>query len=172
VRTRNAPEALARAAENEINSLGRDYSLGAKTMHEEVSEALVEDRAIAMLSSFFGVLALLLASIGLYGLMSYSVSRRTREIGVRAALGAQRRAIIWLVLQEAVALVLVGVVVGIPFALAASRLISSMLFGISPADLLTIAAVSLLLLASALVAGYLPARQASGTDPVIALRTE
>jgi predicted permease len=172
VRTRKAPEGLARAVEDEVNSLGRDYSWGARTIDQEVSQALVEDRAIAMLSSFFGGLALLLASIGLYGLMSYSVSRRTREIGVRAALGAQRTTMIWLVLEEALALVLLGVVVGIPFALSASRVIASMLFGISPADVLTIAVASLLLLASALVAGYVPARRASHTDPVVALRTE
>jgi ABC-type antimicrobial peptide transport system permease subunit len=172
VRTHKTPEAVARAAESEVNSLGRDYSLGARTIDEEVSQALVEDRAIAMLSSFFGGLALLLASIGLYGLMSYSISRRTHEIGVRSALGAQRPTIIWLILREALALVLLGVAVGIPFALAASRLIASMLFGISPGDLPTIAAVLLLLVASALVAGYVPARRASNTDPVIALRTE
>ncbi|MBO0911748.1 MAG: ABC transporter permease [Acidobacteria bacterium] len=172
VRTRTTPEALARVIENEVNSLGREYSLSARTIEEKVGQALVEDRVIAMLSSLFGALALLLASIGLYGLMSYSVSRRTREIGLRAALGAQRSTIIWLVLREALALVLLGVAVGIPFALAASRFIASMLFGISRGDLATIAAVSLLLLASALVAGYLPAWRASSADPVVALRTE
>jgi predicted permease len=172
VRTRKAPQALGRAVEDEVNSTGRDYSLGAKTIYEEVSQALVEDRAIAILSSFFGGLALLLASIGVYGLMSYSVSRRTREIGIRTALGAQRTTVISLVLREAVALVLLGVAVGIPSALAASRLIASMLFGIPPADLPTIAAVSLLLFASALFAGCVPARRASRTDPVVALRAE
>jgi ABC-type antimicrobial peptide transport system permease subunit len=172
VRTPKAPEALSRAVEKEVNSLGREYSLGARTIEEKVNQALVEDRAIAMLSSFFAGLALLLASIGLYGLVSYSVSRRTREIGIRTALGAQRAAIIWQVLDEALMLVLVGVAVGIPFALGASRFIASMLFGISQGDLPTLAAVSLLLVASALVAGYVPARRASRTDPVIALRTE
>ena len=172
VRSRRAPERLARAVENEINSFGRDYSLGAKTIDDEVSQALVEDRAIAMLSSFFGGLALLLASIGLYGLMSYSVSRRTREIGIRVALGARQTTVIWLVLREALALVLLGVAVGIPSALAANRLIASMLFGISPGDLSTIATVSLLLLASALFAAYVPARRATKVDPMVALRYE
>ena len=172
VRTRQAPEALSRAVENEVNSLEREYSLGARTLDEKVGQALVEDRAIALLSSFFGGLALVLASIGLYGLMSYSVSRRTREIGVRASLGAQRTAILWLVLREALTLVFVGVAVGVPFALASSRLIASMLFGISPADPATLAAVSLLFVASALIAAYVPAWRASRTDPVVALRTE
>jgi predicted lysophospholipase L1 biosynthesis ABC-type transport system permease subunit len=171
VRTRKA-EALANAVEHEVNSLGRDYSLGARTIDEEVRQALVEDRAIALLSSFFGALALLLASIGIYGLMSYSVSRRTSEMGIRAALGAQETTVIWLVLREALTLVLLGVAVGIPSALAASRLIASMLFGISPGDLPTIAAVSLFLLASASFAGYVPARRASRADPALALRTE
>jgi len=172
VRTRRAPGTLAQVVENEINSLGRDYVLGASTVDEEVSQSLVEDRAVAMLSSFFGGLALLLASIGLYGLMSYSVSRRTREIGIRAALGARRTNLVWLVLREALALVLVGLAIGIPAALAANRLIASMLFGVSPGDLPTVAAVSLLLFASAAFAGYLPARRASRTDPMVALRYE
>jgi hypothetical protein len=172
VRTRKAPEALVKAVESEVNSFGRDYSLGAKTLDEEVSQALVEDRAIAILSSFFGGLALLLASIGLYGLTSYSVSRRTREIGIRATLGAQQTTIIWLVLREALALVLLGLAVGIPSAVAASRLIASMLFGISPGDPTTTAAVSLLLLGSALFAGCVPARRATKVDPMVALRYE
>jgi ABC-type antimicrobial peptide transport system permease subunit len=158
--------------ENAVISFGRDYFLSAKTMDEKIREALVEDRAMAMLSSFFSGLALLLALIGLYGLLSYSVSRRTREIGIRAALGAEQTTLIWLVLREALALVLLGIAVGIPSALAASRLITSMLFGISPDDLPTMAAVSLLLVAAALFAGYVPAMRASRTDPVVALRTE
>jgi predicted permease len=172
VRSRRAPGTLARVVENKIHSLGRDDVLGAKTIDEEISQALVEDRAIAMLSGFFGGLALLLASIGLYGVMAYSVSRRTREIGIRAALGARRTNLVWLVLREALALALVGIAIGIPSGLAANRLIASMLFGVSPGDLPTIAAVSLLLFASAMLAGYLPARRASRADPVVALRHE
>jgi ABC-type antimicrobial peptide transport system permease subunit len=158
--------------ENEINSLGRDSVLGAKTIDEEVGQVLVEDLAIAMLSSFFSGLALLLASIGLYGLMSYSVSYRTREIGIRAALGAWRTGLVWLALREALALVLLGVIVGIPSALAPNRLTASMLFGVSQDNLPTVAAVSLLLFASALFAGYIPARRASRVDPMVALRYE
>jgi len=172
VRTRVAPETLARTVGNEIESLGHEYPLGTKTIAQEVSQALVEDRVIAMLSGFFAALALLLASVGLYGLMSYAVTHRTREIGIRVALGAQRAAVLWLVLREALALGLFGIALGIPCALAASHLIASLLFGISSGDLPTIASVSVLLFAVALFAGYLPARRASRIDPMVALRSE
>ncbi len=125
-----------------------------------------------MLCSFFAGLALLLASIGLYGLMSYGVTRRTRAIGVRVALGAQQRSVRWMILRETLALTLFGIAIGIPSGLAASRLIASMLFGLSPNDLPTIATSCLLLLVVALFAGYLPARRASSVDPILALRTE
>lgn len=172
VRTGKPPEALAKAVGNEIASLGREYALSMKKLGEEISLGLVEDRAVALLSSFFGVLALLLALVGLYGLTSYGVTRRTREIGIRAALGARRAAILWLVLREALALGLVGVAVGIPCALAASRLIAGMLFGVSSGDLPTLAAVSLLLVIVALLAVYLPALRATRVDPMVALRCE
>jgi predicted permease len=172
VRTRETPEALARTVRNEIESLGHEYPLGTKTIAQEVSQALVEDHVIAMLSGFFAALALVLASIGLYGLMSYAVTQRTREIGIRAALGAQRATVLWLVLREALALGLFGIALGIPCALGASRFIANILFGISPRDFSTIASVSLLLLAVALFAGYLPARRASRIEPIVALRTE
>lgn len=172
VRTQRAPETLARAVENEINSLGRDYSLGAKTIDEEVSQALVEERVIATLSGFFAGLALLLASAGLYGLMSHAVTSRTREIGVRMALGAQAETVLWAVLREVLTVAAVGIAFGIPSALAASHLIASILFGVKPADLPNMILVSLLLLAVALLAGYLPARRASRIDPVVALRAE
>ena len=172
VRTRETPEALARTVGHEIESLGHEYPLGTKTIAQEVSQALVEERVIAMLSGFFAALALLLASVGLYGLMSYAVTHRTREIGIRVALGAQRATVLWLVLREALALGLFGIALGIPCALAADQLIASMLFGISSGDVPTIAAVSLSLLAVALFAGYLPARRASRIAPMVALRTE
>jgi putative ABC transport system permease protein len=125
-----------------------------------------------MLSCFFGTLALLLASIGLYGLMSYTVTLRTREIGIRVAVGAQRENVLWLVLRETLALALFGIAIGIPSALAATRLITTKLFGLSPTDVPTITVVSLLLLLVALFAGYLPARRASAIDPIVALRAE
>jgi ABC-type antimicrobial peptide transport system permease subunit len=104
--------------------------------------------------------------------MSYAVTRRTREIGIRVAVGAQRQNVLWLVLRETLALALCGIAIGIPSALAATRLIAGILFGLSPSDLPTITSVSLLLLVVALFAGYLPARRASAIDPMIALRRE
>ena len=141
-------------------------------MREQLSGRLQQERLIAQLVSFFGLLALLLASIGLYGLMAHGVVRRTKEIGIRMALGAERRSIIWMVLKETVVLVLIGVVIGVPAAIGASRLIASQLFGTSPSDPVTLAGGALLLVGVALLAGFLPARKASKVDPLIALRYE
>jgi predicted permease len=170
--TSEPPEALAKAVDHEIESLGREYPLQTKTVVQVMSQGLAEERVTAMLSSSFAALALLLASVGLYGLMSYAVTRRTREIGIRVALGAHRENVLWIVLRETLALALLGIAIGIPSALAATRLIASMLFGLSPSDLPTITGVSLLLLVVALLAGYLPARRASSIDPMDALRAE
>jgi ABC-type antimicrobial peptide transport system permease subunit len=172
VRTSDPPEALAKTVSHEIESLGHEYALETKTIQETTSQVLTEQRITALLSVFFAALALLLASVGLYGLMSYAVTRRTREIGIRVAVGAQRQNVLWLVLRETLALALFGIAIGIPSALAATRLIASMLFGLSSSDLPTIAGVSLLLLLVALLAGYLPARRASSIDPTDALRAE
>jgi predicted permease len=172
VRTNESPETLEKTVGLEIEMLGHEYALSTKTIPQVISQELMEERVTAMLSGFFAALALLLASIGLYGLMSYSVTRRTREIGIRVAVGAQRENVLWLVLRETLTLALLGIAIGIPSALAATRLIATMLFGLSPSDAPTITAVSLLLLLVALFAGYLPARRASATDPIVALRAE
>jgi predicted permease len=172
VRTAGAPEALTPAVIHEVESLGHEYALQARTIQQETNQALTEERVTALLSAFFALLALLLASIGLYGLMSYAVTCRTRELGIRVAVGAQRRDILWIVLRETLTLAVIGLAIGIPSAIAACRLISTMLFGLSPSDLPTIAVVSVLLLAVALFAGYIPARRASSTDPLVALRSD
>jgi predicted permease len=172
LRTMGSPEALEKTVGHEVESLGHEYVLRTRTVAQTIDAELVEERVTAILSGFFAALALLLASIGLYGLMSYTVTRRTREIGIRVAVGAQRQNVLWLVLRETLTLALVGIAIGIPSALAATRLIATMLFGLSPSDLPTIAAVSILLLLVALSAGYLPARRASSIDPILALRTE
>jgi ABC-type antimicrobial peptide transport system permease subunit len=131
-----------------------------------------DERALAALLSFFGALALALAGIGLYGTMSYAVSRRTTELGIRMALGAQKRDVLWLVLREALWQVALGVVIGVPLALAGTRLIASLLFGVRADDPMTISVSSFAMLAVALLAGYIPARRATKLDPLVALRDD
>ena len=150
--------------------------LDISSLSEELDRTLVDERLIAKLSSSFGLLALLLACVGLYGTMSYSLARRTNEIGIRMALGAQRGNIVGMVLRETLFLVLLGVAIGVPIALAATRLasslISGLLFGLKATDPTTIALATLLMTAVAVFAGYLPARRASRVDPMVALRCE
>jgi ABC-type antimicrobial peptide transport system permease subunit len=143
-----------------------------KTMEAVASESLFVDRMVAVLASCFGALATLLAGIGLYGVMSYAVARRTREIGVRMALGAGRTTVLWLVMKEVAVLGAAGVALGVPAALATSRLVQSQLFSVSATDPLTLAVSAIVLLAIALLAGFVPASQATRVDPMIALRHE
>ena len=146
------------------------------TLSQEMDAALIQERLIAMLSSLFGGLALLLASVGLYGLLAFGVVQRTGEMGIRLALGAGRGDVVWMVLREALLLVLAGVVIGIPIALGVARLagsqVSGLLFGLNATDPFTIAAAIALLALVASFAAYLPARRASRVEPMTALRAE
>lgn len=142
------------------------------TMNQQLDESLRLPRTLGMLSGFFGALALLLASIGLYGIVAYAVTRRTNEIGIRVALGAQRSNILAMVLKDTLLLVCVGVAIGIPAAVGASRLISNMLFDLSPTDPAVLMTATLVLSAAAALAGLIPARRASRVDPMVALRYE
>jgi predicted permease len=156
-----------------IQEVNRDLPIvEAVRMSEHVGRSLVQQKLIARLSSFFGLLALLLACIGLFGIMSYSVAKRTNEIGIRMALGADRGDVLRLMLREGLAPVLIGIGIGLPAALAGTRLITSLLYGLMPADPLTICVATMLLLTVAALAGYLPARKASRVDPITALRCE
>ena len=146
------------------------------TLGQEMNAALIQERLIAMLSSLFGGLALLLASVGLYGLLAFAVVHRTGEMGIRMAIGASRGSVVWMVMREALWLALAGVAIGVPIALAGARLISSqvsgLLFGVKATDPLTIAGAAILLVLVAATASYFPARRASRVDPMIALRNE
>jgi predicted permease len=143
-----------------------------QTVERTVDLALFNERMLALLSAAFGLLATVLASVGLYGVMSYVVSRRTREIGIRIALGAERGSVVGMVLKEVAVLALLGIAVGVPAAMSLSRFVRSQLFGISPADPVTIGVAAVTLGLVALFAGYIPARRASRVQPVIALRFE
>jgi len=172
IRISGNPWVVAAQAQRTLESMGHHYALKTQTLEERTSMFLTNERVVAMLATFFGGLALLLAAVGLYGLMSYTVTRRTSEIGIRMALGAQRRDVLGLIVGEVTWLALAGIAAGVPLALAASRLISGMLFGVSPADPATIAFSAVILLGIAILAGYLPARRASRIDPMTALRSE
>ena len=142
------------------------------TLEDHIGRSLVQQKLVARLATFFGLLALLLACIGLYGVMSYGVARRTNEIGIRMALGARGSSVLWLVLRESLVLVLVGLVVGVLASLAVTKTAASLLYELKPNDPLTIAAATLLLAAVSALAGYLPARRAARVDPMVALRDE
>jgi predicted permease len=142
------------------------------TLDEQVARSFTNETVIAELSAFFAVVAVFLSCIGLYGLMSYLVSRRTGEIGIRMALGARRSGVAWQVMREIGLLVFAGILVGLPVTLSGIRLVRNMLYGLSGNDPLSLAAAIGLLLFAGIASGYLPARRASRVDPVVALRDE
>jgi putative ABC transport system permease protein len=155
-----------------IEQVNKDISLEFRTLSVQVAESLTRERLLATLSGFFGALALLLATIGLYGVMSYNVTRRRSEIGIRMALGAAESRVLRMVLREVGLLVGVGLAVGAGAALAATRLIETFVYGVTVRDPMTLGLAAVLLGAVALLAGYLPARRASRLDPMTALREE
>jgi len=161
---------MARAAIRQVDP--KLPVFGVTTLREQLAGALRQEKLVAELVSFFGLLALLLACVGLYGVMAHGVVRRTKEIGIRMALGAERKLIVWMVMRETILLVLLGVAIGVPIALGAARLISSQLFGLNPADPFSLIVAALVLTGVASLAGFLPARKASKVNPLIALRYE
>jgi predicted permease len=173
VRTSNRPDAAFGAVREVLRQLDPNVPMvRARTMEAQLDQSLLNDRLVATLSAAFGTLATLLAVIGLYGVMAFTVSRRTREIGVRMALGAVQGDVVWLVMREVLMLVGTGVVLGLAGAWGLGRLISSQLYGVTANDPVSSAAAAALLAAVALVAGYVPAWRATRVNPVLALRYE
>jgi predicted permease len=173
IRTAGDPLLMVPTLRRVVSAMDKEIPLSdVRTENEKIDQALMQERVFARLSSFFGGLALLLACAGLYGVMSYSVVRRTGEIGIRMALGAPRRAIRRMVLRETAVLVTIGIAIGLPLTLACTRWISSFLFGLRSNDVVTIATAAAFLAAVALFSGYWPARRASCVDPLLALRCE
>ena len=164
---------ITAAVRGVVNELAPNLPLlNVQTLGDRIDQSLDGPRAQTRLLAFFGLLALLLSSIGIYGVMAYSVAQRTREIGIRMALGARSQNVLSLVVGQGMALVGIGVALGLIAAFAVTRLIGSLLFGVGAADPVTFVIASLLLVSVAALAGYLPARRATKVDPLIALRHE
>lgn len=173
VRTAGDPAGVVGAVRNEMRSLNKDVPLfSVQTMPQRIGDQLATDRMMAVLLSVFGAGGLLLASIGIYGVMGYAVAQRTHEIGIRMALGAERRDILRLIVGQGLVLILIGAGLGLALAFAATRVLKSVLFGVSASDPLTFGSVVMLLVGVALLACYLPARRATKVDPLVALRYE
>jgi putative ABC transport system permease protein len=168
-----APLSLTQSVREQVRAVDRDLPVfGERTMAQVATESLGRRKFAMQLVGLFGILALLLSAVGIYGVIAYSVSQRTREIGVRVALGASSSAILRWVLKQGMILTIAGVAVGLLGAFALTRLLRSLLFGIGPADVLTYGVLAVLLIVVALIACYVPARRATKVDPLVALRYE
>jgi putative ABC transport system permease protein len=172
VKTAGDPLNLAAAVREQVMAVDRDQPVAVTTMDDIFSDSVGGQRFNMLLLSIFAALALILAVVGVFGVINYSVAQRTREIGVRIALGAGRTDILRLVVGQGLVLALLGVGIGLSGAFTLTRLISGLLFGVSPTDPFTFAVVSLLLTGVALLATYIPARRAMNVDPMVALRCE
>jgi predicted permease len=173
VRAAGDPEHMFNLLRTEVRAVDAGVPMyDMRTLTDQLEISLLTERLLATLSSVFGCLATLLAAIGLYGVMAFMVARRTREIGIRMALGAGQGTVVWMVLRETLTLAGIGVGIGLVGAYGVTRLIQAQLFGIEPTDLLTMAAASLGIAAVTALAGYIPARRATGIDPMSALRWE
>ena len=177
IRTGDDPRALmalAASVRDEARALSRDAVVSyVRTMDEQLDAALIQERVLATLSTAFGALALALSAVGLYGVMAYTVARRSREIGIKLALGAARSSVLWHVLRDTIVVSATGIAIGLVRGGRAGRKrLPAFLFGLAPRDPATLGASAAVLLAVTLVAGYLPARKAAGVDPIRALRTE
>jgi putative ABC transport system permease protein len=167
------PASIVSAVRREFVESDREVPLfNIKTLETRIGDSLAGERLIGALSAVFGIAALMLAAMGVYGVIAYSVTRKTREIGVRMALGATRTVVIRSVLREALFLGLLGIAIGLPMTLGVVRLLASFLFGLSATDPFTLTASTSILATVALIAGLIPAWKASRVDPMVALRHE
>jgi len=173
LRTAGDPRAMAGFVRRELRNVARDVPVWSlDTLDALVDGTLVQERMVSGLCGLFGIFALLIASIGLYGRLSYSVAGRTAEIGVRIALGARQSGVLWMVLRDALLLTLCGIAMGLPLALASTRLLRTLLFAVTPTDATTLVAIAATIIAVSMMAGFIPARRAASVDPVVALRGE
>ncbi|MGH8095003.1 MAG: FtsX-like permease family protein [Chthoniobacterales bacterium] len=170
IRTAGDPAGFAPTVRREVQALDKDQPIyNVRTMDDVVTDSLGTRRVSMQLFAVFAIAALLLAAIGIYGVMAYSVTQRTHEIGIRMALGAQRSDVLGLVVRQGMTLAAIGVVAGLAGAFGLTRMIANLLFGVGASDPTTFIGISFLLLAVAFIACYLPARRAAKLDPVIAL---
>jgi putative ABC transport system permease protein len=172
VRTKGDPTALAPAIRHAVAEIDPDQPVGHRTLVQQLDNAVSGTRSYTLLVGIFAGLALLLASVGVYGVMSYAVSQRTQEIGVRMALGAQRNDVLRLFLGRSLKIVTGGVAAGLGLALAINRVVANLLFDVKTTDAITFISAALLLGAATVVASYVPARKATRVDPLVALRHE
>jgi putative ABC transport system permease protein len=173
VRTTVEPLSLAQSVRGQIAALDKDQPVfNVRTMEQALSRSVAARRLSTILLSVFAALALVLAAVGIYGVISYSVAQRTREVGIRMALGAQTTDVLKLVVRDGLKLVVIGVAAGLAGAFMLTRLMSTLLFGVTPTDIVTYTTVALTLIAVALLACYIPARRATKVDPLVALRFE
>src|SRR5438552_7914933 len=173
VRTARDPSSVSSAIRNVVKQAAPNLpTIAVETIDQRLADSLVTDRMIADLSGAFGMLAAILVCIGLYGVMAYATSGRTNEIGIRIALGAQRSGILWLILRESLLLVLIGAAIGVPLVFLAGKWISSLLFGLQPADPVALAFAIALMFVIGVLASYIPARRATRVDAMVALRQE
>ncbi|HVD91680.1 MAG TPA: FtsX-like permease family protein, partial [Vicinamibacterales bacterium] len=173
VKTAMPPSELASAVREAVRGIDPNVPIfGIMTQSDQIATSLRQERLFARLATMLGGVAVLLSAIGLYGLLAYAVVRRTPEIGIRMALGAARGAVQWMMLRESLVLVGIGLALGIPAALAGTRLLGAMLYGLAPRDPLTLGGAAATMLVLGVLAGYLPARRAARVDPLVALRAE
>jgi len=161
-------EVRAAIAQTNPNILVNNVS----SLEEEVNRSIATQSLIARLSGFFAILAVFLACIGIYGLLSYSVASRTSELGIRLALGAQSPALLWMILRESILLLIVGLAIGVPVAMTSTRILKSLLYELSPLDPMAISIAIAAVAVMTLAAAWLPARRATKVDPMIALRCD